>query len=1139
MPSVKVVILGDASSLERAYKQAGIASKNFGGTMSKTSKIAFAAAGTAGIGALVLGLKSAYGEWKKQSIVVAETAAHLKSTGGIAGVTAKNVDALATALMRKSGVDDAAIQSGENMLLTFTKVRNEAGKGNDIFNQTTKALLDMTTTMTHGNVTTEALSKQAIQLGKAMNDPIAGLGALRRVGVSFTEQQKDQIKALVASGHTMDAQKIILRELNTEFGGSAAAIGKTLPGQINILKQSFQNLEAQAFSKFVPMLQEIVNWVNSHWPEITKVMNKTFDGIKVGIETAVRIFRELFPTMAMVAKTAFAGIQVAIDVAKTAFAGYAAVVGKHKAEIIAGLVAIGIALALALGPVGAAVTGAILAAGLIKKHWGAIVGFFKTLTQEITNAFSYAWIEIQRGAIETGLAIVKAFDITVAGHHLIPGVHSLVKRMQEELDKLKPPDMSWNAAAEQAGATAGDAWAKGFQSKAGIQGGPPGSTGPVGGIGAGAPTGPQGPAVKGGLNTSKWPKNAILAYTAGIQAGLTPAEAKDFAAVQWGESGFSATALNKHSGAAGLYQLLSSGYVNKANQLGGVMNPNANIAAILPDYVKYYKSHPNLVPGAAGSAVERSGEGASFYAAGYSHLGGGAGVSTTAAPAYHPFDTGPAPLSDAAKKKVQTAAETAKKKLAAAAAKAAAKIIADVHADAQLALEGTPKLGVDVGKLQKAWTALATTIAKPFQALAGKAANQVGYLQQLMGTEVPGRVTDYTTEITAQVNTQVTALEDGLAKLKARGMSGTAAASKLASQLNTALTSQEGLLQNAVQAARTVYDTAVSKFTTSFGKLAQDIVSQFQAQTAAHITELGGKFFQGSKTPAEAALSAMQAADTYSSLQDALNQAQESGDQKQIAMAQRALDEYNLSLDAVEERTKADQDYAAAVKTYTDQRATQEQALTDSLNKFGTGVANGKLSMDGLPALLKSFGINLGTGPGNATGVVALFAKDLKAATTDNGGIISSLSALQKAFDALVGWVNDKTGANISAGAVNVGGGGDAGAAIGGGGGGGGEGPAAGVAGGAAAYYQPTGYYQSGAGNYAKKPMLAGGGFINRSGLAYLHKGETVVPANGSGGNTVEIHVHGSLLSDERKLTEAVLSGLRREKTRLATLGLT
>ena len=63
-------------------------------------------------------------------------------------------------------------------------------------------------------------TQSAIQLGKALNDPVKGVTALRRVGVSFTAAQIKQIKTLVATGKTLQAQKLILRELNQEFGGS-------------------------------------------------------------------------------------------------------------------------------------------------------------------------------------------------------------------------------------------------------------------------------------------------------------------------------------------------------------------------------------------------------------------------------------------------------------------------------------------------------------------------------------------------------------------------------------------------------------------------------------------------------------------------------------------------------------------------------------------------------------------------------------------------------------------------------------------------------------------------------------------------------------------------------------------------------
>ena len=67
------------------------------------------------------------------------------------------------------------------------------------------------------------MKSSAIQVGKALNDPVKGMTALSRVGVSFTEKQKDMVKHLEKTGHHLEAQKIILHELKKEFGGSAAA----------------------------------------------------------------------------------------------------------------------------------------------------------------------------------------------------------------------------------------------------------------------------------------------------------------------------------------------------------------------------------------------------------------------------------------------------------------------------------------------------------------------------------------------------------------------------------------------------------------------------------------------------------------------------------------------------------------------------------------------------------------------------------------------------------------------------------------------------------------------------------------------------------------------------------------------------
>jgi hypothetical protein len=114
------------------------------------------------------------------------------------------------------------------------------------------------------------------------------------------------------------------------------------------------------------------------------------------------------------------------------------------------------------------------------------------------------------------------------------------------------------------------------------------------------------------------------------------ARAKEFVAAAFAESGLNPHADNRSTHAHGLYQLLSSGYRQRAQQLGGIDNPRANALAILPDYIRYWQSHPHAAAGQAGAAVERSGQGAAFYAKPLPLVSGqtmnqrfGAGVATS------------------------------------------------------------------------------------------------------------------------------------------------------------------------------------------------------------------------------------------------------------------------------------------------------------------------------------------------------------------------------------------------------------------------------------------------------------------------------------------------------------------------------
>lgn len=162
--------------------------------------------------------------------VQAQLAAALRSTGNAAGTSVEALNDHAEALSRLSVFDDEAIGGAQALLLTFTKIRGE------IFPRATEAILNVAQAM-GGD-----LRGAAIQVGKALNDPVLGLTALSRSGIQFSEAQKVLIKSLVETGNVAEAQRIILQELEVQFGGSAAAARDTLGGAIQGLKNDFDNL---------------------------------------------------------------------------------------------------------------------------------------------------------------------------------------------------------------------------------------------------------------------------------------------------------------------------------------------------------------------------------------------------------------------------------------------------------------------------------------------------------------------------------------------------------------------------------------------------------------------------------------------------------------------------------------------------------------------------------------------------------------------------------------------------------------------------------------------------------------------------------------------------------------------------------
>jgi len=206
------------------------------------------AGGIVGIGSALVGLGSdAIKAADEQLKADAQISAAIKSTAGAAGKSLEELKQQADGLQKVTLFSDDQTQGAQALLLTFTSIRGE------IFDRTIPVIQDLSTAFN------QDLQSSAVQVGKALQDPIKGVASLGKVGVQFSADQKKLIKSLVETGDVAGAQTIILKELETQVGGSARAAAQAGLGPFQLLKLQFGEILETVGGGLVSAINQTVN----------------------------------------------------------------------------------------------------------------------------------------------------------------------------------------------------------------------------------------------------------------------------------------------------------------------------------------------------------------------------------------------------------------------------------------------------------------------------------------------------------------------------------------------------------------------------------------------------------------------------------------------------------------------------------------------------------------------------------------------------------------------------------------------------------------------------------------------------------------------------------------------------------------
>lgn len=169
---------------------------------------------------------------------------------------------LSNEMARLTGVSQNEIKEAQALLLTFGEIASSADEVGGAFDRATQLTVDMAAAG-FGSATDNAK-----QLGKALNDPIKGISALARSGVTFTDQQKELIKTLVESGQMLEAQDLILSAIEEQVGGTAEATANAS----DKIRVGFSQVMERFGVALLPLFEKLTNFLlDKVFPTLEKV----------------------------------------------------------------------------------------------------------------------------------------------------------------------------------------------------------------------------------------------------------------------------------------------------------------------------------------------------------------------------------------------------------------------------------------------------------------------------------------------------------------------------------------------------------------------------------------------------------------------------------------------------------------------------------------------------------------------------------------------------------------------------------------------------------------------------------------------------------------------------------------------------
>lgn len=265
---------------DKGVKDAGKAISDFGGTLKKIAGLVAAAFAIDKIKDFAMGAIEAAEGVQVANNRLGAIAESMNLFGAETEAVTQRMIEFAEANELSLATDAELIKATQAKLLTFKELAKSADETGGAFDRATLAAIDLAAAG-FGEATSNAT-----QLGKALQDPIKGISALTRVGVTFTAEQKNLIEQMVASNDVLGAQDLILSAIEEQVGGTAEATA-TASERMNL---AFGNVNEAIGEALLPTFEDLTEILIPLIEDITPELQKFFEDIAPLVGDAVEAF---------------------------------------------------------------------------------------------------------------------------------------------------------------------------------------------------------------------------------------------------------------------------------------------------------------------------------------------------------------------------------------------------------------------------------------------------------------------------------------------------------------------------------------------------------------------------------------------------------------------------------------------------------------------------------------------------------------------------------------------------------------------------------------------------------------------------------------------------------------------------------